>query len=206
MIKTYRNQALALAGLAQAVHLVQQIAKRGHVDREAMASSIASVLKIDADTVDDIYGGPEGLRDGLLKLLQQLGARQHIDPEHARYCAMLVFLQGKFAQQPKMQQQVREGVAHAADKARQTSILDDEVLETLANTYQQTLSTLGPKVIVSGERMYLSDPDNAIKIRALLLAGIRSVVLWKQCGGARWKFLFNRRRLQQATQALLDSI
>lgn len=205
MIKNYRNQAISLAGLAQAVHLVQQIAKRGQEDREAMATSIASTLKRDADTVEDVYGGLEGLQDGLLKLKQQLGGKGSIDPEHARYCAMLVYLQGRLAKRPEMLDYIGSAIDKAAAQAETTSLLDDSVLEILADTYQKTVSKLGPKVVVSGERVYLSDPDNARKIRALLLAGIRSVVLWKQCGGARWKFLFHRRKLQQATQLLLDN-
>jgi high frequency lysogenization protein len=206
MLRTTRNQAIALAGLAQAVHLVQQIAKRGQADEEAMATSIGSVLKIDADSVEDVIGGLSGLKDGLLKLKQQLGGRESIDPEHARYSAMLVFLESKLEKRPDVQQRIREGVERAALQAQRTKVTDQEVLEILAETYHKNISPLGPRIIVSGERIFLTDPENAHKIRALLLAGIRAAVLWRQCGGARWKFLLNRRKLQQETQALLDQL
>jgi high frequency lysogenization protein len=206
MLRTTRNQAIALAGLAQAVHLVQQIAKRGQADEEAMATSIGSVLKIDADSVEDVFGGLSGLKDGLLKLKQQLGGRESIDPEHARYSAMLVFLESKLEKRPDVQQRIREGVERAALQAQRTKVTDQEVLEILAETYHKNISPLGPRIIVSGERIFLTDPENAHKIRALLLAGIRAAVLWRQCGGARWKFLLNRRKLQQETQALLDQL
>lgn len=206
MLRTFRNQAIALAGLAQAVHLVQQIAKRGQADQEAMETSLRSVLKIDADSVEDVFGGLLGIKDGLLKLKQQLGGRESIDPEHARYSAMLVFLESKLAKRPDVQQRIREGVERAALQAQKTSITDETVLEILAEVYHKNISPLGPRIIVSGERIFLTDPDNAHKIRALLLAGIRSAVLWRQCGGARWKFLFYRRKLQQETQALLDQL
>lgn len=206
MLRTTRNQAIALAGLAQAVHLVQQIAKRGQADPEAMATSIGSVLKIDADSVEDVFGGLSGLKDGLLKLKQQLGGRESIDPEHARYSAMLVFLESKLEKHPEVQQRIREGVERAALQAQRTGVTDEAVLEILAETYHKNISPLGPRIIVSGERVFLTDPDNAHKIRALLLAGIRAAVLWRQCGGARWKFLLNRRKLQHETQALLDQL
>ncbi|MFN3919645.1 MAG: high frequency lysogenization protein HflD [Methylohalobius sp.] len=206
MLRTFRNQAIALAGLAQAVHLVQQIAKRGQVDQEAMATSIGSVLKIDAESVEDVFGGLLGLKDGLLKLKQQLGGRESIDPEHARYSAILVFLESKLEKRPDVQQRIREGVERAALQAQKTSITDETVLEILAEVYHKNISPLGPRIIVSGERTFLTDPENAHKIRALLLAGIRAAVLWRQCGGARWKFLFYRRKLQQETQALLDQL
>ncbi len=206
MLRTPRNQAIALAGLAQAVHLVQQIAKRGEADPQAMAASIASILKIDADSVEDVFGGLAGIKDGLLKLKQQLGGRESIDPEHARYSAMLVFLESKLEKRPEVQRRVREGVEKAALQAQKMGVTDESVLEILAEVYHQNISPLGPRVIVSGERIFLTNPANAHKIRALLLAGIRAAVLWRQCGGARWKFLFNRRKLYQETQALLDQL
>jgi high frequency lysogenization protein len=206
MLRTPRNQAIALAGLAQAVHLVQQIAKRGEADPQAMAASIASVLKIDADSVEDVFGGLAGVKDGLLKLRQQLGGRENIDPEHARYSAMLVFLESKLEKRPEVQRRVREGVERAAWQAQKLGVTDESVLEILAEVYHQNISPLGPRIIVSGERVFLTNPANAHKIRALLLAGIRAAVLWRQCGGARWKFLLNRRKLYQETQDLLNQL
>jgi high frequency lysogenization protein len=206
MLRTPRNQAIALAGLAQAVHLVQQIAKRGEADPQAMAASIASVLKIDADSVEDVFGGLAGVKDGLLKLRQQLGGRENIDPEHARYSAMLVFLESKLEKRPEVQRRVREGVERAAWQAQKLGVTDESVLEILAEVYHQNISPLGPRIIVSGERVFLTNPANAHKIRALLLAGIRAAVLWRQCGGARWKFLLSRRKLYQETQDLLNQL
>jgi high frequency lysogenization protein len=49
--------------------------------------------------------------------------------------------------------------------------------------------------MVNGESHYLTRPDMANKIRACLLAGIRSATLWQQCGGTRWKFLFYRKKM-----------
>ena len=47
--------------------------------------------------------------------------------------------------------------------------------------------------MVSGEPHHLSDPKNANKIRALLLAGMRSAVLWRQLGGNRLQLLLARK-------------
>jgi len=44
------------------------------------------------------------------------------------------------------------------------------------------------------------------KIRALLLAGIRSAMLWRQCGGSRWRFIFFRRKIQREAEFLLSEI
>jgi len=58
--------------------------------------------------------------------------------------------------------------------------------------------------MVNGDQEYLSRPDIVNKIRACLLAGIRSAILWKQCGGTRWKFLFYRKKIQAELQKLLQ--
>jgi high frequency lysogenization protein len=54
--------------------------------------------------------------------------------------------------------------------------------------------------------MHLQNQDNIDKIRALLLAGIRSSMLWRQCGGGRFSILFGRKRLLATTRGLLNEI
>lgn len=206
MIKTLTNQTIALAGLSQAVYLVQQIAKRGAADREDMAASIASTLKIDSDDVLDVYGGPHCIATGLRQLERQLGEPDRVDPEQARYASTLIFLERQLIKQPPMVEAIGAAVYHAGELAQALGVLHDEVFEVLADAYQKTLSQMKPRVLVSGEQMYLSDPDNANRIRALLLAGIRSLVLWRQCGGARWKLLLYRRRMQREARRLLESL
>jgi len=76
----------------------------------------------------------------------------------------------------------------------------------LAKFIRATISTAPARIMVNGEQAYLSRPDIANKIRACLLAGIRSAILWKQCGGTRWKFLFSEKRLQAELQILLKQI
>ncbi|MGX2039011.1 high frequency lysogenization protein HflD [Methylocaldum sp. MU1018] len=206
MMKTLRNQVIALAGLSQAVYLVQHIAKRGTVDREDMEASIGSVLKIDSGDVVDVYGGLHRIMTGLRQIERQLGGPDVVDPEQARYASTLIFLERKLMKQPRMLETIRLGMEKAVAQAEDRGVLDEDVLATLAETYQQTISQLKPRVMVAGEQMYLSDPENANRIRSLLLAGIRSTVLWRKCGGSRWKLLFLRPKLQKEAHQLLESL
>lgn len=119
MIKTFTNQAIALAGLSQAVYLVQEIAKRGYADREAMATVIGSVLKIDADDVVDVYGGLEHLRTGLQQLERQLAGPDRADTEQARYASTLIFLERRLMKQPTMVEAIGSAVREAAAVAEQ---------------------------------------------------------------------------------------
>lgn len=206
MEKTLTNQAIALAGLSQAILLVQQIARRGVVDRDDMQVCLASTLKVDADDILDVYGGLRGLATGLKQLDKQLSEPRQVDPELARYASTLIFLERQLMQKPEMVEAIGVAVKRAGAAADKTgALLDDEVIEALAYGYQQTLSQLKPRVVVSGEQRFLADEHNGNRIRALLLAGIRSVVLWRQAGGVRWKLLFIRSRLQHEARRLLAS-
>jgi high frequency lysogenization protein len=207
MNKTLTNQAIALAGLSQAIHLVQQIAKRGTFDRADMEVMIASTLKVDADDAPDVYGGLAGLKSGLKQLDQQLSEPRHVDPELARYASTLILLERQVMQQPAMVEAIGVAISRATTSAEKAgSLLDDAVIGDLAYGYQQTLSQLKPRVVVTGEQRFLADPHNADRIRALLLAGIRSAVLWRQAGGVRWKLLFIRTRLQREARGLLATL
>jgi len=205
MLKTLNNQTIALAGLTQAVHLVQSIAKNGSADNEEMETLIGSILKINADDVLDVYGGLDRLAPGLRLIEKQLGGPNVIDPELARYAASLLFLERKLRNQPQMLESIRKGVEKATVQAAHFGLLHENLLANLADIYQETLSRLRPRVMVMGDPNHLTNPANANKIRALLLSGIRSAVLWRQCGGSRWKFLLYRKKMQEAARQLLRS-
>jgi high frequency lysogenization protein len=205
-LNTITNQTIALAGIAQAAALVQQLATKGSADAVALDASIASILKIDSDSVLDIYGGLSGLKLGLEQLDQQLSSYKISNPEQARYSASLVFLEHQLSGRKDLLNTIQQGVLRAQGQVEHFGLLHDNVLANLADVYQNTISTLQPRIMVNGEANYLSRTETAHKIRACLLAGIRSAILWKQCGGTRWKFLFYRKKIQAELQQLLKKI
>ena len=205
-LNTITNQTIALAGIAQAAALVQQLATKGSADTVAMEASIGSVLKIDSNSVIDVYGSLAGLKLGLEQLNQQMTGYKIPNPEQARYSASLVFLENQLSKQPEMLKTIRIGVTKAQAQCEHFGLLHENVLANLGEIYSSTLSKLQPRIMVNGESDYLSRPDIANKIRACLLAGIRSAILWKQCGGTRWKFLFYRKKVQAELQLLLKQV
>jgi high frequency lysogenization protein len=64
----------------------------------------------------------------------------------------------------------------------------------LAQLYKSTLGSLNPRIMVTGKQIYLTNQHTANHIRALLLAGIRAVSLWKSQGGRTWQLLFNKKK------------
>jgi high frequency lysogenization protein len=205
-LNTITNQTIALAGIAQAATLVQQLATTGTAEPMAMEASIASVLKIDSDSVIDVYGGLFGIKLGLQQLNEQMTGYKIVNPEQARYSASLVFLENQLSGRKDLLNSIQIGIAKAQAQSEHFGLLHENVLANLGEVYQSTISTLQPRIMVNGEQEYLSRPDVANKIRACLLAGIRSAILWKQCGGTRWKFLFFRKKIQAELQILLKQV
>lgn len=205
-LNTLSNQTIALAGIAQACSLVHQLATTGNCPAPAFEASIASLLKIDADSVVDIYGGLIGVEHGLQQLVTQLGSRMLASPEQARYAAQIVYLQKQLATKADMQKTIQSGVSKAQIQVEHFGLLHENVLANLADVYHSTISTLQPRIMVQGDQQYLGNQVTVNKIRALLLAGIRATLLWRQCGGSRWKLLFFRKKIQEEAKFLLTQI
>ena len=105
-----------------------------------------------------------------------------------------------------MQTKVHNKIKMAQKQSEHFGVSHENVIANLADTYHTTISTISPRIMVNGDQSFLSAPDTINKIRALLLAGIRSAMLWKQCGGSRWRFIFFRRKIQKEAEFLLSEI
>ncbi len=200
-----RDRTLALAGLFQAASLVKEVANRGMADRHDVEMTLRTLFVTDPQDTDEVYGRVEYLRTGLQTLIDQLEGRSgKRDLDIARYVVGLLHLQRKLKKNRPMLARVAEGMERARRQSEHYAIDHPNVIANLADTYSETLSTLHPRIMVSGESQHLTHPDNANLIRALLLAGIRSAVLWDQLGGSRWQILFHRRRLVDEARRILD--
>jgi high frequency lysogenization protein len=205
-LNTISNQTIALAGIAQSAALVQQLALTGTADPAAFEASIGSLFINDENGIENVFGGLSGLKLGIEQLNDQLSGLKIPNPEQARYAASLVFLENQLAKRPEMLKTIFTGIERAQTQSEHFGLLHENVLANLGNIYHSTISTMQPRIMVNGEQEYLSRPDVVNKVRACLLAGIRSVILWKRCGGARWKFLFYRKKIQAELQILLQRV
>jgi high frequency lysogenization protein len=189
-----RSRTIALAGLFQAATLVRQTGVGKVRDEAATRASLASILRTDADSVADVYGGISALRTGLETLAAQLGneGRQR-DMELTGYAITLLHLERKLARDAAMLDRLGGGIRELAARMPDTDPLDPGLVASLADLYSQTISTLTPRILVHGDASLLSGTGTRNMIRALLLAGIRAAVLWRQCGGNRLRLLFGRR-------------
>ena len=196
-----QDRVIALAALLQASSLVRRMAHTGQTDSIELETCINSVFRIDANSAEEIYGDSSRLRSGLQLLAQQL--RHPQDLEITRYSIALMVLARKVSRKPDLLRRIREGIESTAAKLQYFPSTHENIVASLAEVYTSTVSTLVPRIMVNGDRNYLSQQENADRIRALLLAGIRAAVLWRQSGGGRLTLLLRRKPLLHEAQRLL---
>ncbi|MDH5444264.1 MAG: high frequency lysogenization protein HflD [Gammaproteobacteria bacterium] len=200
------NKTLALAGIFQSCALVQQVATTGQLDTDELEVCLKSIVELNPDDLVNIYGAPENLRTGLKLIVSQFGANDSKpDIDIARYTISLLHLEKKLAKHPQMLQRISDGVERAKEQLEHFPITHENIIANLASIYSDTISQIPPKIMVSGDNQYLGDNNIANKIRALLLSGMRSAVLWRQMGGSRWQLLMQRKKLVQQAEHILSA-
>lgn len=203
-LKTFSNQVLALAGIYQACAQVKSLAWHGRCEAAVLDAALGSVFKVNPRDIDDVYGGNGRVNDGLRVVAAQFDPQAlDTDIELTRYVLSLLAIEKKLRRRPALLQQLRDSIHRAGTQLLHFGTSHPNTWSALAEIYQGTISTLTPRVMVNGDRLHLGNETNVAKIRALLLAAIRSAVLWRQCGGTRMSFLLNRRNYYHEANNLL---
>ncbi len=196
----YRN--IALAAVAQCAVLVNELATKGEADDDQINACVAPLLILDADSTQEIYPRVADLNTGLNTLQIAMGDDGNKQfPEAVRYFLGIQILQQKLAKQPVLQSRIRSGLQALpanSNENKKIGNIDQTHYAEIARLYQNTISTLSYRIHVAGNPEHLRNTQVADKIRTLLLAGIRSAVLWHQLGGRRWHLLIYRKRIRES--------
>lgn len=202
---TLEERVIALAAIFQATAQVDRIARTGMTEAACFETSIRSLFIMQPAQTIDIYGTPKELHLGLSTLLQTLGSgTQPRNPQIMRYSLSLLQLERHISRSPTILNTLGQGIEQTMRQVDHFSITHESVIAALADLYSAQISPLSPRIMVEGSDGHLSNPANAAKIRALLLAGMRATILWRQCGGTRWQLLFNRRRHMECATSLIQ--
>lgn len=201
---TQKDRTLALAGIYQAVVLVKEVANTGNMSDAQLASTLETLFRFDTNNVMDVYGDTSSIKKGLTALHDQLSGKQiKDDMDITRYVIQLLHLEKILKKSPEMMDKLGHELENTRSKIDYFHISHENIVASLADIYQQHISPIGPKIMIQGEQAYLSQTKNANKVRALLFAGIRSAVLWRQCGGNRWQLLLARKKYIDSAETLL---
>lgn len=198
------EQHLALAGVAQAATLVQQVARTGQVDETACEASLSSILVTDPESPQHVFGSLSNLAVGYRSIVSQLsGKSTSKNAELTRYVASILSLERKLSNRSDSLNELAKRISHVQRQLAHVDFDNSQIIGSLASIYSDVISPLAPKIQVAGNTEYLSRPINQHRVRALLLAGVRAAVMWRQMGGRRRQILFARKQIvDSATLAL----
>lgn len=199
------DRALALAGVMQGLKLAQSIAQTGTAENEALQASLASLFRIDADSTEAVYGSAALMAPGLDALIGQLQGGAARDATCSRMAVTLLHVERKLVSRPDLLQVIRDGVNDTERQREHFGITHPTVVSRLGDIYAQSVSKLSPRVLVQGNPVQLAQPQVVAQIRAVLLAAMRSAVLWRQLGGGYWDLLLRRRAILQGARSWLDA-
>lgn len=197
------DRILALAGLVQALRQVRRTAETGQADAGVLATSLDSIFRIDAASPQDVYGGARHLRSGLL-LVRDYLAGQGDDPQLPKLALSVTQLERRFIDSGPIADRVHAGILELRPRAAELGSSHPEIITALGALYAETVSQLRPRVMVQGNPHYLGQAGVVAEIRAILLASLRSAVLWRQLGGSIWDVLLRKRALHEAIEGWLD--
>ncbi|ASK34247.1 lysogenization regulator HflD [Alcanivorax sp. N3-2A] len=191
-----QQQLMALAAVFQAAVLADQVATRGECDNAAAEALFGGVMAMNESDFPAIYPQPARLQDGLRLLRRSLGREQ--SKENARalnHALALLHLSSRLRKNSDVISILRHRlIALEGQRAHFDNLASNAFCHRLAGIYLDTLGTFRFRIRVQGEPALLQDEDNAARIRALFLAGVRAAFLWHQMGGRRWRLLLQRKQ------------
>jgi len=202
------EETVALGALMQCAAGVEHLAERGVIDDDALRTAMRSLFIFDPSDAADAVGTAATLRDGLRNLSGF--AEAELDSARLRYAMGILKLVRTLRRDKRFLARLRSGLDALAgewqarwdgpEAARATLVQD------VAELYTETLSKQEPRIMVTGDRAQLADPNVVSRIRCMLLAGFRAGVLWYQVGGSIPGFLLRRGAIaEEARRMLLEA-
>ncbi len=199
-MSNHKQQTLALASLLQSTTLVHQLASTGQCDSQSNKASLGSIVN-QSTKIEDIFKSPEDLKVGLDSLKAILDSKTKSAQNITLYTMSLINLEKKLMRQSPLLKKISSEIDFI-NKQDFFEIYHVNSIARLAELYKNTLGSLNPTIMVKGEQIYLSNQHTANHIRALLLAGIRAVSLWKSLGGKTWHLVLNKKKTLQTVHSL----
>jgi len=194
------HRVLALAAIAQCAKLVQSIARRGSASAESIADSLAGIIVLDESDPEIAIGGAKAVALGLSDLMIK-----RADPllmERVRTITALIHLEKLLRRDPHTQQELRQQLEAFVSSSDSADITSGSSIKQLAEIYRETVSELGPRIMINGDQQFLEDDRNISTIRALLLAGVRGAYVFAQVGGKKWQLFLRRKNIASIAAAL----
>ena len=192
-----KGETVALAALLQCCSQISRVAGTGYMDEHAAACVVRGLVVTNPRTVEDIYA-PGRLMNGFKQLVEcfdrSSGAKTRETIAITQMALKIISLEIEIARNTtifsRMGSEIDREAAMIFSKnpdyleAGPEVILNPEYLSEFSSLYQSIISPNFSKLMIYGEEQHLRQTLNQDRIRALLLSGVRAVVLWRQLGGS----------------------
>ncbi|POS81720.1 hypothetical protein EPUL_005912, partial [Erysiphe pulchra] len=185
--------------MCQSALLVQQLAYQSTCEEQPFRILLHSLLDLKPTSVQAVYSNAlVNLKIGLetLQKILNVSVGEERGAELARYTLGLMVLERKLNRNHYAQNKLSRCIGALQPKLLNLDILSETIVSAIAHIYVDVISPLGLRIQVTGVPTILQNSQIQDKVRAVLLAGIRFAVLWKQVGGGRLQLMFSRRRLE----------
>ncbi|KMV32021.1 high frequency lysogenization protein HflD [Photobacterium swingsii] len=202
MANSLYDRTIAFAGICQAVKLVQKVARDGTCDSDELAACLNSIIVTDPANTLEIFGDESSLRLGLETLTAEIDNTPSGN-EITRYLVSVMALERKLSSRRDSMAQLGERIDVLKRQTEHFELLEEQMVSNIASVYLDTISPLGPRIQVTGTPAHLQQNSVQHKVRALLLAAVRSAVLWRQVGGKRRHLIFGRKQMVEQAKILL---
>lgn len=226
MINEDTQQAIALAAIIQALHLVHQVASKGEFDETSAHPVLQALIHYSPDDTLSAYGGNISALSLGIKQMKTM-VNDNLNRDIAQYLMSVIAIELKLVRSNHMRhvlqtelqrlsnqlrQQIQftnnfdenadEGDDFGVDIAGNSSITDPEAISEFALLYKQTASQTEPRIMIKGNHEFLQRESSANQIRALLLAALRAAAFFRHYGGKRLDLMMKRNQYIQALDNL----
>jgi len=203
---TQQDKTLALVGTYQCAKMVLELATDGKTDEQALQTSLKSLFIESPNSTLEVYGNDvANIQKGVHTLLAQMSNEQAVqnrNMEITRYVLSMMVLAKALRNEPDKLNNISQTLATAKAQNEHFGEFHENMIATIARGYSENISSMTPRIMVNGHHQHLQNTRIANKIRAILLAGVRSALLWYQVGGSRWNLVWSRKKYLQSAQTL----
>lgn len=197
-----QNQILALAGCCQAAGMVKDLSQNGYTEQTQLDIAIYALLNQNPETTVAVFGGINHVQNGIQLLLEQLYPAGKRNMDIGRYVANLITLESQLMKNNSLVSILKTRIIQIEKQKNLLNYDNDQIIDSIASLYQDTLSTLPLKIQVTGKARFLKEKNVQRQVRMSLLFGLRCAILWRQLGGKKRDFLFKRKAFTQSIKEL----
>lgn len=219
------NQTIALAGVMQALITVNALAFGKDLELNQLENTLKTVQVINPNSFTDVYNNElKTIKQGLAfwvektpnlidqnKLILEyflgvLKLEKKINNGNCDCRALGVRLSNVAQKNSRYDLDKVTNIVHTENDSGNDNSALDELVNELSLIYSQIISPIGSKILVKGKAPFITESLNQKKIRACLLAAIRSAILYRQASGRGYKVMLLKGQYAKQSQQILNSI